>query len=68
LIARESVEQVAKALDELPERVRVAFALHRFEGLKHPAIAERLGVSVSAVEKYVIKALVHIKRCLDDPR
>jgi RNA polymerase sigma-70 factor (ECF subfamily) len=68
LIARESVELVAKALDELPERVRVAFALHRFEGLKHPAIAARLGVSVSAVEKYVIKALVHIKKCLDDPR
>jgi RNA polymerase sigma factor (sigma-70 family) len=67
LIAKESVERVAQALNDLPERVRVAFALHRFEGLKHPAIAERLGVSVSAVEKYVIKALVHIKQCLEDP-
>jgi RNA polymerase sigma-70 factor (ECF subfamily) len=66
LIGKESVGQVAKALRELPERVRVAFVLHRFEGLRHPEIARRLGVSVSAVEKYVIRALVYIKQRMDD--
>lgn len=66
LIGKESVGQVAQALLELPERVRVAFVLHRFEGLRHPEIARRLGVSVSAVEKYVIRALVFIKKRMND--
>jgi len=30
---------VAQALQELPERVCMAFVLHRFEGLRHPEIA-----------------------------
>jgi len=64
LIGRESVSQVARALQELPERTRMAFVLHRFEGLRHPEIAERLGVSVSAVEKYVIRALCLIRKRL----
>jgi len=66
LIARESVGQVARALRELPERARMAFVLHRFEGLRHPEIAHRLGVSVSAVEKYIIRALKHIKVRMDE--
>lgn len=60
LIGREAVERVIKALDDLPERTRAAFVLHRFEELKYAEIAQRLGVSVSAVEKHIIKALKHI--------
>ena len=33
------------------------FILHRLEGMKHAQIAELYGVSVSSVEKYIIKAL-----------
>jgi RNA polymerase sigma factor (sigma-70 family) len=66
LIGKESVGQVARALRELPERARMAFVLHRFEGLRHPEIARRLGVSVSAVEKYIIRALTHIKVRMDE--
>jgi RNA polymerase sigma factor (sigma-70 family) len=65
LVGKESLGQVVLALQELPERVRMAFVLHRFEGLRHPEIAERLGVSVSAVEKYVIRALAFIKKRLE---
>jgi RNA polymerase sigma factor (sigma-70 family) len=67
LIAKESIGQVVQALQELPERVRMAFVLHRFEGLRHPEIAKRLGVSVSAVEKYVIRALCLIRKRVDHP-
>lgn len=66
LIAEESVEQVTQALRELPERVRMAFVLHRFEGLRQPEIARRLGVSVSAVEKYVMRALAFVKMRMDE--
>jgi RNA polymerase sigma factor (sigma-70 family) len=65
LIAKESVGQVVQALHELPEHIRMAFVLHRFEGMRHPEIAQRLGVSVSAIEKYIIRALTLIKKRLD---
>jgi RNA polymerase sigma factor (sigma-70 family) len=65
LIAKESVGQVVQALNELPENVRMAFVLHRFEGMRHPDIAQRLGCSVSAVEKYIIRALTLIRKRLD---
>jgi RNA polymerase sigma factor (sigma-70 family) len=60
LIGREEVERVIRAIEDLPERTRIAFALHRFEELKYAEIAFRLGVSISAVEKHIIKALRHI--------
>ncbi len=31
--------------------------LHRFEEMSYPEIAERLSISVSAVEKHMMKAL-----------
>jgi RNA polymerase sigma-70 factor (ECF subfamily) len=66
LIGRQSVARVAQALRDLPESVRTAFVLHRFEGMHQPQIAQRLGVSVSAVEKYIARALVHIKQRMDE--
>jgi len=52
----ETLAQIDRALDELPGRVREAFLLARFEGLTYAAIAQRLGVSVGAVRKYMLKA------------
>ncbi len=60
LIARQQIENVRSALNDLPERVRAAFVLHRFEELTYPEIAARLGVSVSSVEKYIMRALKEI--------
>jgi RNA polymerase sigma factor (sigma-70 family) len=55
--SRQSLQQVIDVLEELDERSRDAFILHRLEGMKHAEIAELYGVSVSSVEKYIIKAL-----------
>lgn len=55
--SRQSLNHVIAVLEELDERTRDAFILHRLEGMKHAQIAELLGVSVSSVEKYIIKAL-----------
>lgn len=55
--SRQHLEKVIEALEGLDERSRDAFILHRLEGMKHAQIAELYGVSVSSVEKYIIKAL-----------
>ncbi|MBX9400547.1 RNA polymerase sigma factor [Lysobacter sp. BMK333-48F3] len=47
------------ALDELPPRCRQVFLLQRYEGLTYSAIAKRLQISVSAVEKNMMRALLH---------
>jgi RNA polymerase sigma-70 factor (ECF subfamily) len=57
---RQSLASVLRALDELDERTRDAFILHRLEGMRHAEIANLYGVSVSSIEKYIIKALAHL--------
>lgn len=59
---RQALQAVMQRLAELDERTRDAFILHRLEGWKHAEIARAFGVSVSSVEKYIIKALAHLMR------
>jgi RNA polymerase sigma-70 factor (ECF subfamily) len=54
---RQLVERVAAAIEALPPKCREAFMLHKLEGVPHHAIARKLGVSRSAVEKYVIRGM-----------
>lgn len=58
--ARKRLEAVQAALAQLTPRTRDVFLMHRVEGLKYREIAERLGVTVSAVEKHVAKAALHL--------
>jgi RNA polymerase sigma-70 factor (ECF subfamily) len=62
LDSRQALRAAMQRLDELDERTRDAFVLHRLEGWKHAEIARAFGVSVSSVEKYIIKALAHLMR------
>lgn len=64
VLGRESLAEVVIALDELDPRTRDIFILHRLEKMKQRDIAERLGVSVSAVEKHIVKAAVHLAKRL----
>jgi RNA polymerase sigma-70 factor (ECF subfamily) len=60
LAAREALGEVADALDVLPERTRSMFLLFRLEGMKQAEIARLYGVSVSAVQKHLLKAVLHL--------
>lgn len=60
LIAKETLREVLSALLELDERTRDIFVLFRLERLEHRQIADRYGISVSAVEKQVVKATAHL--------
>jgi len=52
----EALIEIDRVLDDLPARVRETFLLSRFHGLTYAAIAERLGISVATVRKYMLKA------------
>lgn len=68
LMGKEALSRVEAALQELPDRTRMVFALSRFEGWQNAEIARRFGVSVSAIEKQITKALLHISDRLERPR
>ncbi|MGY6276445.1 RNA polymerase sigma factor [Methylomonas sp. MgM2] len=66
LIARERLEILKSALDELPPDCRTVFLLHGVEGLKYAEIATRLGISLSMVGKHLSRALAHCAQRIDD--
>ncbi len=53
----ETLMQIDAMLDSMPGKVREAFLLSQFEGLTYMQIAERLQVSVSSVQKYMLRAI-----------
>lgn len=57
---KEFRSRLENAINDLPEKQRIAFMLNRTEGKKHKEIAEMLGISVKAVEKRIYKAADHL--------
>jgi RNA polymerase sigma factor (sigma-70 family) len=60
LSGKEDLRAATAALLSLPERTRTVFVLRRLEGCRHKEIAQRLGISVSAVEKHMVRAIQHL--------
>lgn len=57
---KEDLHAATAALLSLPERTRTVFLLHRLEGCKYRDIAAHVGISVSAVEKHMVRAISHL--------
>jgi len=60
LSGKEELHAATAALLGLPERTRTIFVLRRLEGYRMGEIADHLGISVSAVEKQMLKAIRHL--------
>lgn len=60
----EDLAKVNQALQGLPVMTRKIFSLYRLHGARQQDIAEKLGVSISTVEKHVSKALSRCYTCL----
>ena len=56
LLTRERAAQVHEALDTLPDRQRRAVIARDWEGLRPGEIADRLGLSVGAVDSLLLRA------------
>lgn len=57
--------KLSKAIEQLNEKQRVAFLMHRIDGKKYAEIAEALDISVKAVEKRIHLALVELRKEFD---
>jgi RNA polymerase sigma-70 factor (family 1) len=55
----------SKALASMNEKQRTVFLMSRIEGLKYHEIAERLNISIKAVEKRMHITLAYLKKVLD---
>lgn len=60
LLAKRSLDDALDALDELGERTKDVFMLVRLEKMRHREVANLLGISISTVEKHVVRATVHL--------
>ncbi|MXO65219.1 RNA polymerase sigma factor [Altericroceibacterium endophyticum] len=66
LIAQERLARVREGLDRLTPRTREIFLMHRLDGLKYREIAQELGISMSAVEKHIAKAMLFLDNWASD--
>jgi RNA polymerase sigma factor (sigma-70 family) len=66
LEAQQCLERLQGALDTFSPKVRATFLLHRRDGLSFDEIAEHLGISQPMVKKYLVRALMHLRRHAQD--
>lgn len=60
LEGREQIQRLIDALKALPARTRQVYVHCRIDGMRQKAVADRLGISVSAVQKHLAAASIHI--------
>jgi RNA polymerase sigma-70 factor (ECF subfamily) len=60
LLARDELNRLRAIVEALPTQQRRVFTLRKVYGLPPQEIAEKLGLSVSTVEKHLVKA---VRRC-----
>ena len=65
LEGKEDLGRLTAALLSLPERTRRIFILHRLEGMRCRDVAVELGISLSAVEKHMIRAIRHLAAAVE---
>ncbi len=66
-VLTKEIEHLAeKAIERLPKQCREIFILSRYEEMKNDQIAEKLGISVSTVKTQISRALVKIKKDLQE--
>lgn len=63
---RQRIGIVAAALAELPARTRLAFELHRLDGLSNAEVGQRIGLSTTQSWSLIRDAYRHIRKRLRD--
>lgn len=61
MLTDEFNQKLQKALAEIPEGPRIVFLMNRIEGLTYNEIAQRLNLSVKAIEKRMSEAIAVLR-------
>lgn len=67
-VIEKKIKIVQLEIEKLPTKCREAFLLNKVNGLKYKDVADELGITVKTVEAHVHKALVRIRKSLDDQK
>lgn len=62
--AKETEDDILKAIDKLPDNCREIFLLSRYEDMSYEEIASRLGLSKSTIRVQIFRALEHLRNYL----
>lgn len=63
---KETAAILFKAIKELPENQRIAFTLHKVEGLSYQEVSDVMKTSVSSVESLMHRAKNNLKKLLEN--
>ena len=63
---KEKAAMLFKALKKLPDKQRIAFTLHKMEGLSYQQIAAIMDTSLYAIESLQVRAKNNLKKILSD--
>ena len=64
-LAIEELRAISDVFGALPARTREVFILNRFDGLNQREIAERLGISLTVVEKHMSRAVLRLSAAMN---
>lgn len=64
MIRSEETARLREAIARLPAGAQQVLRLHKLEELSHQDVAQRLGISKSAVEKHMAVAMAHLRHIL----
>jgi RNA polymerase sigma-70 factor (ECF subfamily) len=63
---KEDAAVLFKAISELPENQRIAFTLHKVDGLSYQEVSEVMETTVSSVESLMHRAKTNLKKKLEE--
>lgn len=66
LIARHRLERLRSGVAQLSPRTQEIFLMHRLGSRKYHEIASELGISQSAVEKHIARAMAYLTDWMED--
>ena len=62
---KESSRMLFKAISQLPENQRIAFTLHKVDGLSYLEVSEVMNLTVSSIESLMHRAKNNLKKSLE---
>lgn len=62
LAVRARLDRVKSGIEQLPQRTREIFLMHRLDNVRYSEIARHYGISESAVEKHVARATAFLMK------